>query len=380
MAFLEETIHNFNTLYSLSSTGKVKVWNIKVVKLSENINESYHWISSHGYQGGKQTEEISSEMYGKNLGKKNETSPVEQAILDATSKWQNKKDKNYSEEIPTSIDDFENIRPMLAHRWDEKKHNIKYPCYVQPKLNGVRTIATRTDSSNASFTSRGGKEYTTLLHLKNAIGLSLNGIEGHLDGEIFNPSMPFEDISSAVKKLKPSTANLQFWIFDIAVPGYTFGERLTILDRIADVLPENSPLVIVPSYVVNNEEELMTYHRQFSTEGYEGTIIRNINGLYRYDYRSTDLLKHKDFIDHEFIIIGSTQGHGSDEGTIIFTCMTADGAEFSVKPIGSREYRRELYNIRNTLVGKMLTVKFQNYSDVDGIPIFPVGLSVRDYE
>ena len=37
------------------------------------------------------------------------------------------------------------MKPMLAHEFKKNKHKVKYPCIVQPKLDGIRCIATIKD-------------------------------------------------------------------------------------------------------------------------------------------------------------------------------------------------------------------------------------------
>ncbi len=362
-------------LYSLSSKGKVKQWGIKVY---EREGE-YHWISSHGYVGAKIVDEMSSAIQGKNIGKKNETSPEQQAILDASSKWRGKIDKNYSETVPTSVDDFTNIRPMLAHKWSERKHNIVFPCYVQPKLNGVRCLAIGDSNDEFKFMSRGSKEYTTLRHIEETLAAITGVLPGYpLDGEIFNPDMNLQEISRAVKKKRDTTEQLEYWIYDIADPTLTFEERLERLQEIDDEIPVDDIIRIVPTFEVHNEEELMKHHKQFSLE-YEGTMVRNKEGKYIYDFRSTDLLKLKDFIDAEFRIVGAKAGSGSDEGTVVFRCITENDKEFDVRPRGTREQRRAWLEDMDNILDLYLTVRYQEFSE-DGIPIFPVGITIRDYE
>lgn len=372
---MTNVVQRFDTLYSLSSKGKVKQWDVWV----EEREGQYYVGSSHGYQGMKMAVEYSSAVQGKNIGKKNATTPMEQAIFDAGSKWRAKVDKNYLTTVPTSTEEFVKVRPMLAQKYQDKKHKITYPCYVQPKLNGVRCLAEPEPNEEFKFISRGGKEYTTLRHIEETLAAIHGVLPGvPIDGEIFTQALPFEDITSAVKRLKSSTELLEYWIYDIADTTKTFEERLAILEEIGEEIPEGDVIRIVPTYEVENEEELMEYHHKFS-EDYEGTMIRNKNGKYVYDYRSDDLQKLKDFIDEEFEIIGGKEGSGSDEGTVIFRCKTKDGKEFDVRPRGDREKRRYWYDNLKDIVGKMLTVRFQNYSE-DGIPIFPVGIVIRDYE
>jgi DNA ligase-1 len=382
-----ETVTELPTLYSISSKGKTKQWSVKVIQ-DEDTN--VYVVSTHGYVGCKLVDEMSSSIKGKNVGRKNETTPVGQAFMEARSKWQSKLDKNYQETIPTSIEEFQNIRPMLAHKYHERKHNIVFPCYVQPKLNGVRCLAEECvhikDPSTFLFTSRGGKDYNTLSHIGRELAqVTTDMFDLHedlifnapFDGEIFNPDMPFEDISSAVKKDKENTRKLQYWIYDIADTNLAFSDRLVLLNEMAGFVGgEGSSIVIVPTFEVQNEEELMEYHRKFSLE-YEGTMVRNKHGKYIYDFRSTDLLKLKDFLDEEFLIIGGKAGTGSDSGTVVFKCITKDKKEFDVRPRGTRDQRKDWYEELERLLGKWLTIRFQDYSET-GVPIFPVGIGIRE--
>jgi hypothetical protein len=58
-------------------------------------------------------------------------------------------------------------------------------------------------------------------------------------------------------------------------------------------------------------------------------------------------------------------------------CETADGKEFTVRPRGTMEKRREWFNAGENYVGKSLTVVYQELTE-EGKPRFPVGKAVRD--
>lgn len=369
------TILELPQLHSLSSKGKVKLWGVKVVGRGEHV----HVLSYHGYVAAKIVDELSSPILGKNIGRKNETTSEQQAILEARSKWQSKIDKNYTEAIPTSVSQFIKVRPMLAHKWVDRKHNIVFPCYVQPKLNGVRCIADEYPEDEFRFTSRNGKEYTTLRHIEEElVGLLDDLPEAALDGEIFSRELNFQEIIRGVKKEREGTKLLEYWIYDVADTTLDFEDRLEILENIAERLHRDSRVRITPTYLVKNIEELMERHKEFSLD-YEGTMVRNMKGKYVYDFRSTDLQKLKDFIDAEFIIVGAKSGSGSDEGTVIYKCVTTDGKEFDVRPRGTRKQRKDQLDNIEADLGKPLTVRYQELSE-DGIPIFPVGIAIRDYE
>ena len=50
-----------------------------------------------------------------------------------------------------------------------------------------------------------------------------------------------------------------------------------------------------------------------------------------------------------------------------------------MRPKGSVEKRQQMFKDLEKIIGKELTVRYQELSE-DGIPIFPVGIVIRDYE
>ena len=356
------------TLYAKSSNGKIKQWSIET--------KGNTMIESWGYIDGK-IQSQSRTVEGKNIGRSNETSPDKQAELEATAKWKKKIDEQYNEDKNNllSYSDQEVLLPMLALKYTERKHDIKFPCYVQPKLNGCRCLY-----QNGKFMSRGGKEFNTLSHLipdLKKLGVAVP------DGEIYVHGMSFQDIIRLVKKDRGiDNSKLEYWIYD-QVNKETFEDRCTMLlnkfEQEYNPFKDYKKLKFVPTFKVNSEAEVKKYHDKFVQEGYEGVIVRNAAGLYKVKHRSADLLKYKEFIDEEFIITGAHEGTGPDAGTVIFEVKTKDNKPFSVRPKGTREQRTEwLKDIKN-ICGKMLTVRYQNLSEA-GVPIFPVGVIIRDFE
>ena len=142
--------------------------------------------------------------------------------------------------------------------------------------------------------------------------------------------------------------------------------------------PEDSPVYLSSSLVLYNKDQLFKAHDMYVEQGYEGAIIRNLEGLYEFGFRSNNLIKLKQFDDLEFEIVDVVEATGRDAGTAIFICRCG-GGEFNVKPQGSRELRADYFKNADKLIGKMVTVQYQGFSD-DGIPRFPSAISVRDYE
>jgi DNA ligase-1 len=258
---------------------------------------------------------------------------------------------------------------------DSEKYDIEIENNHNFFANGILVHNCRCIYQNGKFMSRKGKEFTTLDHLipeLKKLGINIP------DGEIYIKDATFQDIIRRVKKDRGTeTDKLEYWIYD-QINNDTFDKRnKDILTKHLHSIPKN--VVYVPTILVKSEKEIKEYHDKWVKEGYEGAIIRNTKGLYKIKHRSKDLQKYKEFIDKEFKIVGGHEGTGSDEGTVVFEVKTKDGQVFSVIPKGTRETRTEWMNDIKKLINKDLTVRYQNLSE-DGIPIFPVGIAIRDYE
>lgn len=377
-------------LYALSSTGKIKQWSIGV-----EVRKGIPYICvEHGYVDGKKQLDEKPIKEGKNIGKANETTPLQQAELQAKSKWNKQKDSNYVEdqkvlkETDTRKSKVLNLLPMLAHPYEKKKHTVKWPQFCQPKLNGVRCIARKVSETKILFTSRKGKVFKAMegspLELELLGLMKVNGTP--MDGELFNPDYSFEEIGSAVKTEQDSEDfdlalrdGMQYWIYDVLDPDKSFAQRNEFIDKLF-YNKKFEHLVQVETIVVKDERQFLLEHARFSKK-YEGSILRDSSGLYKLGHRSSTLLKHKDFIDEEFTITGFKEATGRDAGTVVFLCKNnKNDNEFDVRPKGSHAYRTKLFKKGKQLIGKQLTVKYQNLSEDKQVPIFPVGLAIRDYE
>ena len=383
---MSKIVKTWPTLYAAASTGKVKVWKIWVEEDTARILI----VTEHGFEDGKKTEARKEITEGKNIGKSNETSLEQQAILASQSKWQKKKDSKYCETMQES-NSSDILLPMLAHNYTKRSHNIVYPCYVQPKLDGIRCIVT-LDYSPVKYTSRKFKPFTTLEHLDHDIvstfvdGKTDKPVVNSLDGELYNhQEMTFQEITRAVKKKRETTSSIKYWIYDTIDTTLPFEERIALLNnQFVDGESivggtELGNLVLTQTVLVQDEEEMKKWHCIFTEQGFEGTIIRNIEGLYICDHRSVDLQKYKDFDDDEFIIVGGKEATGLDAGTVVFRCITKDKVKFNVRPKGKREVRRRWLTNIDSIIGKELTVRYQGFSE-EGKPRFAVGVDLRDYE
>lgn len=361
----------FPKLYALASNGKQKEWQVSVHEQEEDGLCLIRRV--HGFTDNKMQTIEKAVTSGKNIGRSNETTIFEQAVSDAQSLWNKKKDSAYTETAPKKKDPVP--LPMLALPFKKRKHDIEYPCYVQPKLNGCRVFARKIDKSTIEYTSRNGKKYETLGHLTPKL-LSVMEAGDILDGEVYVHGMHFQQIIRLLKKLRPESKDLQYHVYDKAEMKTPYHDRLVWLEN---KFGWEGEIVVVHTHMAICEEDVYKYHSDFVKDGYEGVIVRNKKGKYKFRHRSKDLQKYKEFKDEEFKIVGCKEGTGIHEGCAVLECCLENGCTFFVYPKGTLEHRKKLLKDMDKIIGKDLTVRYQDVSE-DGVPIFPVGIAIRDYE
>ena len=376
----ENNKYYFPTLYKRNSNGKVAFWKIYV------SGDMYY--REAGLLEGKIREFEPVKNEPKNVGRANATTAHEQALFKANSLWKLKKDELYNEDYPDESKNVERdyseyIRPMLAQKFEENKDRVKYPVAVSPKLDGIRALIYMNAKGEIKMMSRLGNEIFNFEGIKNEAKLIINGNRSIiLDGELYSHDIGFNVISGAVRsKDKSNEDKIKFYMFDLIdlKCQKQYEERIDDMVSIGD--RNNFKFISFVLYVIaDNLQDILDAHTKFVLDGYEGVMIRNLDGLYSLGKRSNNLLKYKVFEDSEFKIIDVVEGVGSEKGASIFVCETVNGQQFSVRPRGSIETRRVQFQNKSKYIGKLLTVRYQPLVGEDVLPRFPVGIDVRDYE
>jgi len=375
---------NFPTLYKKTSTGAIQFWEI-FTNLAPNGAEIRTKYGQYGTDSPQYTVDLIAK--GKNVGKKNETTAEQQADAEAQAKHEKQLKKGYvttieaaqSGELDALIEG--GIEPMLAFTFEKQGKKIKYPCYVQGKLDGIRLLAI-VKNGKCTLWSRTRKPVYSLPHI-------VAEIEKHfkadivLDGEAYNHQFKnnFEHIVHLVRQEEPDDehTDVEYHIYDM-VSDETFKERFAHLKKCFTVgNPKFQYLKLVDTHIVEEEDRVADWFSEFTKQGYEGAMLRNAEGLY-VNKRSADLIKVKEMKDEEFEILGVEEGRGKLAGHVgAFRCKTKDGLEFLAKMSGDTEKLRDYLKNPSLWEGKLLTVKFQDYTSY-GVPRFPVGVAIRDYE
>jgi ATP-dependent DNA ligase len=404
-------MYHFPVLYGTDKSGKPKQWSASVYEKDNIVIAEIEF----GQVGGKLQKTTREYTEGKNIGKKNETTPYQQCLNETRKRWEDKKEKeSYTEGFPEDLpkdsnkdlpknsnnpsnnpsdnpsedEKSEKYFPMLAHTYEpsstkKKKNDIVFPCYVQPKLDGLRCIVYMSSSSSGGgliiCQSRTGTYFETMEHIVKEITPYFKGDKSLVfDGELYTTEMPFEQLAGLIKKKKITDVDrerlkhVKYHIYDI-INDDPYSKRYK---WIHENIHDKRYLSSVPAFLTD-KKGFKKYFSEFVEDGYEGIMLRNIEGLYRCNYRSHDLQKYKEFMESEYEIVGAKEGDGRDKGTVIWVCKNEEGKEFSVRPRGTIEMRKEWFENGHEYIGSMLTVIYQELSEL-GIPRFPVGKSIRD--
>jgi DNA ligase-1 len=280
--------------------------------------------------------------------------------------------------------------PMLARIYEKSLHRVTYPCFSQPKLDGIRCL-----HNQRGGWSRQGNPFVTIQHISDSLEDTFRQCpQLLLDGELYNHRLhdDFNEIVSLVKKARVTEAEaerarsmVEFWVFDCHVPGWdwTFQERYEFIQSLPIAWAFETPIKICETLTCTTPDMLDVHYERLLLENYEGQMIR-INGPYEESgetqHRSWHLLKRKASQTAEFPIIGINEGEGKCRGMAgSVTCETVDHKNFEAACKMSFFDRKRLWNNRAQVLGESATVRFQNFTP-DGIPRFGRVVAIRNYE
>lgn len=363
----------FAPLYSKGSKGEVRVWNVST--------EGNSIIVKHGVLDGKiQTKVTYAEA--KNVGRSNETTPEQQACLEAEAKHTLQLKRGYyltKEEALSSVP----TDPMKCQDYKNFSHKLKYPCYVQPKLNGLRCMIDK----NGQAWSKAGEPYKLPVHIQKDVDYlaSIGAIPHGIDGEIYaglesQGGLSLQRIVSAFRKENGDTHKLHLCVYDIPVEGVPAIRRMHTLIEMPCLAEDRPNVNIVATHVVESQEDYDSLHEWFVKDGFEGTVARNMDGMYEHGKRSYDMLKRKPRADAEAQVI-SVEADKNGQGILLCEAVNGEqkGVRFkclALKNIDS-EINYRLYDNALLLIGKHITYQYEELSD-SLTPTKPTCIGVRE--
>ena len=355
------------TLYGVDKTLEVKEWSV----WTEGDTVVVEWGK---LEGNKQTKKTVCKP--KNVGRSNETTPSQQAELEAQSKWNKQVDKYYRE----TIEDAKALLTegvMLSQDYTKKPHFLEDRFYASRKLDGLR-VKTIFVNGEPEWHSRGGKTYPVPEHLIPQLKHlhKVTGVES-LDGEGFVKGIKLQKIQSCIKKPNELTPRVTYEIFDVPMLNVGFSDRNCIVESFLEVVEDLTHVNIVEQeFITKKELEEKLY--QYLSEGFEGIMLRNINGYYEFqNKRSNDLLKYKLMEDSECKVLSCEEDkNGQGLFTVEWTNPETNvKVTFELSMNGSHE--DNTYEKLSERIGEWVNFKYQDLTE-DGVPTFARGLYFRE--
>jgi ATP-dependent DNA ligase len=377
---------------------------MSITGLDMNVPEGAiaEYYTTNGLIGMKMTDSSPTVIRsGKNLGKKNATNVLTQAYSDCSSKYRLKLKSGYTETKADQdkISPDEIPIPMALKSWKDFGTRLKYPLFVQPKLDGLRMIAMLDSDGKVTLKTRRRHDIPKFNKLRTELQSMYDRSTDKtiiLDGELYSHGMNLQNISGIVRAetgRDDEKDQLQYWLFDcFCVKDSTthntldpFDIRLNRLNQFMSNRTKISQLVINDTVQMQSEQDADEYYTQMITNGYEGVIYKSLGKPYEYSFnkekRSSWYLKRKQQFDSEFEIVSYTEGKGKDDKCVVFVLKTVGGIEFNSVPNGTYEYRKDLFyeceKDFSQFKGKMAKVQFEDYS-ADKVPLRNRMIMIRD--
>ncbi len=277
---------------------------------------------------------------------------------------------------------------------DTQLECLHYPIVGSPKLDGFRCVV--KDEPKTSSLKPWPNDF---------IRSELAYARYHgLDGEIVvgDPTDPnaYHNTSGPVRR-RDGEPDFKFYVFD------RWNEpSLNYADRWLDCkLEEDGRIIVLEQRLLNTPEEVLAYEKELLAIGYEGAMIRAIDGMYkqgRCSFRDLNIFKRKPFDECEATIIECIEGlqnmnepkenelgymrrssHKANKvpkGTLgAFRCKSKLWASSFTVGLGegyTAELKQEIWNRRDEYIGQIATVKYQKYGSRDA-PRIPSVIKIR---
>lgn len=260
------------------------------------------------------------------------------------------------------------IKPQLAD--DANLNAVMYPCWVQPKIDGVRAL-----QPGQLFVGRSLDPFKGFGITEHWSWPAHTGFDGEMTlGD--NPASPdrlCSNTTGAMGRFKGVTemADLHWWLFDLVdeqTRHWPYRERYDALRVHVEQL-NNPRLHLVPYQECHNREQLDAAIAEHLDLGYEGTIIRNPNAIHkpgRPGKKVQELWRVKPWMDSEMLVDELVEGNKNTNEAKTNTLGRTErsSSKEGMVPNG------EVGSIKGTLIEDII-------SPITGAVLFKKGLCVE---
>lgn len=203
------------------------------------------------------------------------------------------------------------MKPLLAATVEDEA-KLSFPLMASPKLDGIRCLIV-----DGRPMSRNMKDIQNKRIWHELFDMKLPDLDGELIVGDPKAADVFNRTSSGVMS-RDGSPKFAYYVFDRTdKPADSFRQRLTEVSGI--VRDKGGVLRIVPHKDIRSVEELAKYETQMLIAGYEGAMLRDPRGVYKFGrstLREGILMKLKRFLDSEAKVIGFVERmHNTNEQT-----------------------------------------------------------------
>jgi len=228
-----------------------------------------------------------------------------------------------------------------------------YVC--EPKVDGLRVLITADLSRRTvRFDTRNGNPMPSLHHLADEVLDLLAGKDGvwHLDGEAVSGKSFFTSVGAL--RSERSADDARVWLFDLpSVDGDYSTRRASLEALFAKSYPTS--LLLIPSVSCTPEEAFV----RFTSEGFEGAMVKDTAAPYAHGIRSRAWLKVKDADTTDAEIVDVVEGTGKCAGMAGHIVVRCGRRLVSVGTGMDNATRSALLADRSQLIGQTVEVDFQ---------------------
>jgi DNA ligase-1 len=270
---------------------------------------------------------------------------------------------------------------MLAASQTPDLAKLNYPLLASPKLDGIRCIL----ADGVPF-SRNMKRIPNKHIQRELMKLEQHGFDGELmvHGD-------FNDVQSAVMSVtgEPAFYLNVFDNFDLDMFGFWDRYRKT-KDLVNNL---KSPYIrMVEHTLINNATELEFFWEQCISGGYEGAMVRSLDGPYkrgRSTLKQGYLIKLKKWSDDEAVVLGFEELERNEDpstsckenmvgaNTLGALVVQWRGVTFKIGSGFDMAMRHKIWQNKEKYQGKEVTFKYQEVSKY-GKPRFPIFKTFRE--
>jgi DNA ligase-1 len=225
---------------------------------------------------------------------------------------------------------------MLAQKF--VPHRVKFPCSVEPKLDGLRATYIKGE-----LYTRKGLKLLGLEHIKEELKCLPSA---EWDGEVTIPGCSFQRASGLLRS-QDKVPDAVFTIFASRTP------------HPKDFSHPNKHVKFIKYVMCQTLDEILDWYHTYREQGYEGAMVKH--GKYEAK-RSWNWMKIKPFHDAEFIVVDKYEGEGKYEGTL--GGLVVDfGGQLNKVGSGFTDEQRQQFWETDDIIGQKITVEYMEKTD-----------------